>query len=221
MIASDQELFRPLSEIDWADLGDLALKGEPILRQLAEPDALFRVLYGVADDPDLLPHCEHQGHLHKLVLFRDDEAGHVVRMHVFREGASQGAMWIHNHRWNFAAMVLRGYYQHSAWAEVGDPDGPVSERFRLETVRAESPGSWYAIDHSAYHAVVADVDTASLILRGPAASREATYVPDDGSLVHKHLGAHEEAKTERGKRQMTRESYLEVVRHLEGLLRSS
>ncbi|MEU2122402.1 hypothetical protein [Nocardia niwae] len=157
------EIIEPLRSLDWEDIGAVQRQAGAALAQIAgRPDILAAALRQIPARPELLRLCEHQERysVDKLILYSDAESGIRVRLHVFLPGHADLP---HNHRWTFATSILRGGYRHLVYG-----DAPKGVMPPIVHARHEGPGDGYVLHHSVVHAVAAEPNTVSLVIRGPA-----------------------------------------------------
>lgn len=168
MTSSTHFDFADLDGIDWEDTSSILQGCTPLFGALSRDSAaLSDLVAAVGDDPVLAALCEGYDFMHKIVLHERADTGVRLRLHLYRSGFFDRP---HNHRWSFASHVLRGGYRHRVYGrddtfgETTDVAGltPIQERF-------EPAGATYALHHTSVHAVSAQADTVSLIVRGPAA----------------------------------------------------
>jgi hypothetical protein len=155
-----------LRGIDWNDAEQVENASEHILRHLAgDRTALRAAVQTAADDPHLRNLCEQYDILDKIVL-HDDPSGFRIRLHLF---GSDHYDRPHNHRWTYSARLLTGAYTHTLYGtDEGFDETTDVSKLQPKMVRTERPGYGYTLHHTMVHAAVAEPNTVSLIVRGPA-----------------------------------------------------
>lgn len=172
----------------WVDWEDMAAVEEVGRKVLGAFDANRSILRNALDDvvrrPELLAMCEHpdpeatadQGQqFDKIVLYSDKESGVRVRMHVFWDDCSYDLP--HNHRYSFVSVILKGQFHHSLFGGAGPDDAVTPAPLRPLLVRREQPGSIYALHHDMLHATVAEPQSVTVVVRGPA-SKDRSFIVD-------------------------------------------
>lgn len=201
-------LVEPLRSLDWEDMDAVEAANRKVLERLDEDRGIVRrALDELPDRPELLALCEHPDaeataglgqQLDKVVLYADEESGVRLRLHAFWSGCYDLP---HNHRWSFASVVLKGAFRHTLFGEADDVT-PL-EAPRALHVRQERAGTVYALHHRMLHALVAEPDTVSLVVRGPAAKDRSFLVdPATGERLW-HYGADRESAEEAARKRMT------------------
>lgn len=193
--------FAGLRAIDWDDTGSVLRHGTPIFGTLVnERGFLVSLLDNLSVDGHLRPMCESYDFMDKLVLYDDTESGSRVRLHLYRPGYFDRP---HNHRWSFASYIVRGSYVHRIFGN-DDQFGQDTDLAGLRPIheKTERAGASYALHHTSVHAVQAEADTISLLLRGPAA-RDRFLVLDRAGESFWVYGASQESPATRAKKQMT------------------
>jgi hypothetical protein len=200
----DDNPLSSLRDLDWDDLEDVSRRCQDLLRSLAvDRDELRRLVTGVGDREDLMGLCEHYDILDKVVLADDPNAGVRLRLHRFLPGHFDRP---HNHRWTYVTRVLAGGYTHYLYGDDADlSDATDVAGLRPVLVRREEAGAGYALDHRMVHAAVADADTVTLVVRGPA-MKERFLVMDrvENRSWWQYGAAAEAAEEQRAKRMTTR-----------------
>ena len=212
--------FAGLVDINWEDPGSILEGAAPIFAALtAETQNLDALLSNLEMDSHLRDMCERYDFLDKLVL-HDDTASQVrVRLHLYRSGYFDRP---HNHRWSFASSIIRGSYRHKFYGDDGqfteetDPDTllPLQERI-------EGAGSSYALHHTSVHAVQAEADTISLLLRGPAAKTRFLILDREAGGSFWVYGAAQESPEQRASKQMPAADLDETIARLRTLIADS
>jgi quercetin dioxygenase-like cupin family protein len=158
MTSATRPYIDRLHEADWDDVGMVAQAADPLLGAVrAGPILLLDLLNALTRDADLRSRCERHDRFDQLVLHDDPRAS--IRLHLFRPGYDERP---HTHQATFASLTLAGTYTH----QIFNP----ADHIRLVLERVEAAGTSFVLHHQAVHAVKADTDTASLVLRGPVAS---------------------------------------------------
>lgn len=179
---------------DWEDLAQVSDRSRSVFSELLHEGGLARALNDLRTDEHLRGMCERYDFLDKLVLFDDRSTSVRVRLHLFRAGYYDRP---HNHRWSFASRILRGQYVHRLYGRedvILDAEGDADLEPIME--RVERDGDEYVLHHNSVHAVQADEDTISLVLRGPS-SKERFLIRDlqTGGSFWVHGAADESPQT--------------------------
>lgn len=206
-------VIEPLRGIDWEDLDLVEQTSRLALEQMwANREIIRTALDAVADTPELLAMCERPDpvtigevgqSLDKIVMYADPESGVRVRLHVFWNGCYDLP---HNHRWSFASMVLKGQFRHFMYGDQGDDDIPFPLPFNVLHAREERQGMTYALHHRMMHALVAEENTVSLVIRGPAVKDYSFLVDTKTGERMYHFGADKESPEKEARRKMTPET---------------
>jgi hypothetical protein len=204
-----------LPPIDWSDLMAASAQTQSALRRLgADKKALRELVYAVETTPRLLAKCEKHALDDKIVIYDDLERGFRIRLRLATSDQHERA---HQHRFSFSTLILRGMY-HQAWYytdQVLDENVDVAA-IRPVCLRDEPAGSAFTIHHNVIHATMADPDTISLIMRGPAAKDRAIITHKETGRVWFRYGEKDESEERRKKVQMPLETYLEWRNKMEG-----
>jgi hypothetical protein len=171
------------------------------INEVGDPGQLQELLTELIADEARLTRCairsyQHPNKFSKIVLLEGADPAWRLRMHLWwpqRDpvipAPGRGLEHIHNHRWDFGTVLLRGSYlaQEFVAAEDGDeelyryeyfsPEG--GDTFRLspkgrivlrQVLNALLPaGTSYVISHRVLHRIISDPRklTATLFLQGP------------------------------------------------------
>jgi hypothetical protein len=136
-------------------------------------------------DRDLL--CHETGTHFKWFLGRIQERGLIFWVHQYKPAAARAPTYadtIHNHRYSFASVMLRGGYDHVHYAS----DGLRLVVRRVETYR---PPASYVLAADAPHRVTNLLDgTLTVVVQGPP-ERGFSTVFDPQSGERRHLSYNE------------------------------
>ncbi len=204
-----ETIIEPLRAVDWNDVEAVDAATRKAFDQIAGAKYLLRrALNALPDNTDLTPLCEHYDILDKIVLHDDPYSGIRLRLHIFGPGYIDRP---HNHRWTYAANILRGQYRHRIYSPTElDSDTDVST-LRAIHVRHEQVGASYALHHSAIHAVVAEPGTVSLVLRGPAINDRFLVMDAKTGKSWWQYGAAKESLEDAAKKRMSPQRLEELV----------
>jgi hypothetical protein len=206
-----------LPNTDWDNTGAIRAAVDPLFSLLTDqPRTLLALLDGIPADARLASMCEQYDFMTKLVLLDEPTSGIRVRLHRYREGFFDRP---HNHRWSFAARIVRGSYRHriygsdDAFTEATDPSTltPICERI-------EGPGATYVLHHTAVHTVQAQADTISVLVRGPAAKDRFLIHDNAAGRFFWVTGAAQETPETRAEKQMTVDNLTETIEQVRHLL---
>lgn len=162
-----------IQPIDWNDFGSAAETSQHIVRQLADDRALIgRLLDGIEEDSSLFLMCEKHDVLDKLVLYDALDRGFRIRIHI---SSGNPAERIHEHRFSFTSLILRGEYEHIFYGMTGGPDLETAS-FHKVHVTTERAGSCYTMHDSVFHTTYMPAGMVSLILRGDSVKERAVIV---------------------------------------------
>ncbi|WP_036529332.1 hypothetical protein [Nocardia sp. CNY236] len=194
--------FASLSGIDWNDTDSILAGCTPVFDAMSTDRALLASLIcKTADDPTLAEMCEGFDFMRKLVLYDDPTHGVRVRLHLYRGGFFDRP---HNHRWSFASRILHGSYQHRIFGPDSDFDEATDPNaLRPLLTRHEQPGHTYALHHTSVHTVSAATNTASLLIRGPAAKQRFLIHDAAANEFFWVRGAQQETPDQRERKQLT------------------
>ncbi|MCX4745532.1 hypothetical protein OG455_08350 [Kitasatospora sp. NBC_01287] len=204
-----------LQGLDWDDAAQVGAATADVLAHLSEDRAALRsAVDHAAIDPQLRALCEHYDILDKIVL-HDDPSGFRVRLHLFGPDHYDRP---HNHRWSYSAQVLAGRYTHTLYGtEEGFDESTDIAKLQAKMVRSEHAGSRYTLHHTMVHAAVADPDTVSLIVRGPAVKERFLVTDRVTGQVWWQRGAADESPEEAAAKRMTQGQFDRCVDALKWL----
>jgi hypothetical protein len=204
-----------LSSLDWNDTAQVEHATADLLAHFAEDHAALRdAVEKAAQNSHLRGLCEHYDILDKIVL-HDDPSGFRVRLHVFGPDHYDRP---HNHRWTYSARLLSGSYTHTLYdIEDGFDENVNVSELRAKMVRTERPGYAYTLHHTMVHAAVAQPDTVSLIVRGPAVKERFLVTDRDTGQVWWQHGAATETPEEAAAKRMTDFLFADCVKALDKL----
>ncbi|WP_101463747.1 hypothetical protein [Nocardia fluminea] len=204
-----ETIIEPLRALDWNDVEAVDSATRKAFDLLAASKYLLRrALNALPDNPDLTPLCEHYDILDKIVLHDDPESGIRLRLHIFGPGYHDRP---HNHRWTYASNILRGEYRHRIYGQAKVDTGVDVSTLRAVHVRHEQVGASYALHHSAIHAVVAEPDTVSLVLRGPAINDRFLVMDAKTGRSWWQYGANQESLEDAAKKRMSPQRLEELI----------
>jgi hypothetical protein len=204
-----------LRTLDWNDTAQIEHATADLLTHLAEDrGALRAAVENAADNPGLRGLCEHYDILDKIVL-HDDPSGFRVRLHLFGPDHYDRP---HNHRWTYSARLISGSYTHMLYGtEEGFDETTDVHQLHPKMVRTEHPGYAYTLHHTMVHAAVAQPDTVSLIVRGPAVKDRFLVTDRANGQVWWQRGAATESPEEAGAKRMTPALFTDCVNALDKL----
>jgi hypothetical protein len=203
------ELDDALNAFEWRFSEESLRQANALMVCAAEPTRLTALLQRVVESDSLASLCERKRYQDKLVLYRSKQGCQLI-LHAYRAGHFERDFWIHNHRSEFAVLILRGGYVHTLYSVDEPPtlpDAPVG--VRVLCARAETAGGGYALSTAAFHSVKAWPDTLSLLLRGPATDERALYVMPNGT---RYFWRHAEGMQDTATKPMQREEVADAVR---------
>ena len=194
--------FAAIRDIVWDDTSSILDNSAPMFGSvLTERGLLDRLLDGVRADAHLAALCERYDFLDKLVVYDDPESSVRLRLHLYRPGYFDRP---HNHRWAFSSMIVSGSYRHLVYGDDERFDQQTDpESLRAVYERVERPGSHYALHHTSVHAVQAEADTISLLLRGPATSDRFLILDREAGGSFWVYGAARESAEQRASKRMS------------------
>jgi hypothetical protein len=166
----DQEavrFFDKVPVVDWSNLERAHEIGTFVMRSLTENKPLFRRLIDAAlYHPVLWPKCESHRLDYKIVIWDAPEKNFRIRIRMYRESQYER---IHDHRFSFTTLVLRGGHRESFWApRISVSDTSKLSDFAQLFVREEVTDRVFTIHHTAFHSTLVTPDSISLVFRGPA-----------------------------------------------------
>ncbi|MEV6985597.1 hypothetical protein AB0M95_30655 [Sphaerisporangium sp. NPDC051017] len=191
-----------LRTINWENTTQVQLATAGLLAELAADRAALRAaVEAISGDPHLEGLCEHYDILDKLVLHDDPESGFRIRLHLFGPDHYDRP---HNHRWTYSARLLTGSYTHTLYGtEEGFDESTGVAKLHAKMVRVEQAGDSYTLHHTMVHAAVAEPDTVSLIVRGPAVKDRFLVTDRATGRVWWQYGAAQEAPEDAAAKRMT------------------
>jgi hypothetical protein len=183
------------------------------MRRLTSDKPLFRDLIDAAvDDPVLFPKCECHRLDHKIVIWDDPAKNFRLRLRMFRNGQYER---IHDHRFSFTTLVLRGHHRESFWAARR----PLGDDSRLEDfvqlfVREEVTDRVFTLHHTALHSTLVSSDSISLVFRGPPEKPRSFLIGKDKEVgqVWWRVGQFDESPERREHVAMSRETFFDLRR---------
>lgn len=209
--------FASLAKIDWDDTASILHGCAPVFNALTdEPGLLTGLLARIGGDPHLVEMCEGYDFMHKLVLYDNIELNIRLRLHLFQGGNFDRP---HNHRWSFASRILRGNYVHRIFGR--------DDQFREDTdqddllpihERVERGGSTYALHHTSVHAIQAEADTISLLVRGPSAKDRFLILDAATGGSFWVYGAAQESAEQRSSKRLTPDHFDQTVSRVQCLI---
>ncbi|MFB8199379.1 hypothetical protein [Kitasatospora purpeofusca] len=204
-----------LRGLDWGDAAKVeAATADPLAHLAEDRIALRRAVEDARTDAHLRSLCEHYDILDKIVL-HDDESGFRIRLHLFGDEHYDRP---HNHRWTYSARVISGRYTHTIYGtEDGFDETTNVAGLQAKMVRSENPGHSYTLHHTMVHAAVADPDTVSLVVRGPAVKDRFLVTDRDTGQVWWQHGAATESPDEAAAKRMTDHQFATCTAALERL----
>jgi hypothetical protein len=169
-------LIEPLNNCDWDDVDIVSQHALQALGYLNDNrEVLTDLVVRAANDPTLLAMCEFDAVLYKLVIYATPAVR--LRIHIFKKGCADRA---HNHRWTFSAHVLNGGYTHTIYDSNMELSTSMKYTdLRPVLVRNETVGSAYTLHHGHIHTLLAEPDTISVMLRGPAMKEKMLILDKD------------------------------------------
>ena len=153
--------------VDWSDAASILQQGGEALKLACAPEILRLLLGTVVETPRLLAKCERFNLFSKIVLMQGTSPAWKLRLHCF--GAP--TLEAHHHRASFCAQVIAGSYRHMLFGANSSLDlERLKKPLKPLFMQIQRPGSAYMIDHEMVHITLAERDTVSIILQGPAVS---------------------------------------------------
>jgi hypothetical protein len=212
--ASIHPALAAVANIDWSDTGAILAGAEPLFVALTTDGLLDELLARLPGTPGLPGLCERQEFVDKLVLADFPECGVRIRAHVYPDRYFDRP---HNHRWPFATYILRGAYRHRIYGTDDNFGEHTDPRTMLPIVeRVERAGSSYALLHNGVHAVQAESDTISLLVRGPA-QRDVALIQDADGGFFWVRGSAQETPAQLERKRMTPTILAETITRVRAL----
>lgn len=161
--------IRDLEAINWKDLHSASNSSKKILENIfSHREIVELLLKNVLKDKNLISLAEHYDFFDKIVVYVDQKDRFRIRIHIFSDDNSNRNR-IHCHRWNYSSLILSGGYQHSIYGSEKDINEHVAIKdLKPIIVQEETKGSIYTLGHDAFHAINAQGNTVSLLVRGPS-----------------------------------------------------
>jgi hypothetical protein len=193
-----------LPAVRWDDIEAAAEVTEWIARRIGEDRAMLGVLVNrVRQTPELREKCECHALDDKIVIWDAPEKGLRIRLRLANTDQYER---VHNHRYSFTALILRGAYQHTLYAT----DQPLDEtadvsRFWAHFLRHEDAGRCITLDHEQLHTTITAPETISLMIQSPARKQRAFMIRRDDGHVWWRYGAADESAERRAEVRMSDE----------------
>ncbi|GAA2018804.1 hypothetical protein GCM10009839_13790 [Catenulispora yoronensis] len=203
-------IVAPLRDIDWNNIETVHAAATDALNALDTPGLLGKAVEDITNRPELRALCEHYDILDKLVL-HDDPTGVRIRLHIFGPGHFDRP---HNHRWSYASRILAGSYQHFQFGNVEVDENQKPAALRTLHCRTESAGDTYTLHHTMVHAVTAEADTVSLIVRGPAVKDRFLVMDRNAGTAWWQYGAAQESPEDAAAKRMTKDRLQQRISNL-------
>lgn len=180
---------------------------------------LRKLILDVPNNKELFSHSIHYKGVDKLVLWNSGDKKMQIRLHVYagRSGNRNVHNQVdiseaHNHRWNFSTRILSGGYLHTIYRlDLLD-----TEKYCLvpSMIRYEGVGSYYALHHSQYHAIVEEPNTVSLIVRGPIEKESFQVITEKEGKLQPKDALILQTSEEKRQKTMTLANYEKVLSQL-------
>lgn len=180
---------------------------------------LRKLILDVPNNKELFAHSTHYERVDKLVLWNSNDKTMQIRLHVYAEHPCKIKVHnladiseAHNHRWNFSTRILSGGYLHTIYKE----DLLDTGKFNLVPImiRHEGVGSSYALHHSQYHSIKEELNTVSLIVRGPIEKKSFQVISGRESEIQPKDSLTLQTPEEKKQKAMTLKDYEKVLTHL-------
>ena len=161
--------IKDLEKINWEDLSGASNSNKKILENIFNHRKIVELLLkNVLRDKNLISLAEHYDFFDKIVVYVDKKDRFRIRVHIFSDDNSNRNR-IHCHRWNYSSLILSGGYQHSIYGSEKDINEHTAiKNLKPMIVQEETRGSIYTLGHDAFHAINAQENTVSLLVRGPS-----------------------------------------------------
>jgi hypothetical protein len=196
------ESFEAFHEASQALLFELCNK-QGKLRELVE---------NVSQDEELFSLCEHYDILDKIVLFSCPDTGFRIRLHLFADGYFDRP---HSHRWSYSSLILNGGYLHSLYVLPKNIENISSPRCLVPiSMRREKKGDSYTLHYSQFHSVIAEPQTITLVVRGPAETDRFLVMDKVTDQAWWQYGAKDENAKERENKKMSLTQYQKALEKL-------
>jgi hypothetical protein len=222
---------------DWTAFGDAGRNSRDVIQEIAADKATLRqLILAVNHDEHLLPLCEKVRDFKYMVLYDALDRGFRLRLHRFSEGQEDQP---HNHRYSFSSLILKGWYTHTLYEVVDDPEStgeqpywnleqppatydggplppfPITRLSPLMT-QTQAEGSAYSLHHTTFHATALPAQNAySLFLRGPAEKPSAVFLDPANRAYRWKFGRTHERPEALTARSFTLDDYKRFVEQLE------
>jgi hypothetical protein len=205
------DLIEPLIGVDWNDVDGVACAAAPVLENLStDPSLLREHLKKIRSQKELFALSEHHPGVFDKVVLHDDASGIRVRVHIFLDGYTDAP---HDHRWTFASRIVRNSYRHRMYGAV-DLETVAADDLNPIHIRTEKEGDTYVLHHTMVHALEAEPDTVSIIVRGPAVKSRFMVRDLSNRAPVIRVGAADEQPRQAASKRMTRDRFEQVVERL-------
>lgn len=197
------------------DLEAFSHKSHDILQEfIQDKKTLRKSILELPHQQNLFNLCEHYDILDKIVLFSDEDSSIRVRLHVFADGYFDRP---HNHRWSYSSYILSGGYRHTIYVLKEQHDNPNVQDLIPIIIRQEKAGDFYTLDSSQFHSVVAEPNTVTLIVRGPADKDRFRLIDRVTKEAWWQYGASTESLEDKKKKIMSQTQFNVAIAKLEKL----
>jgi hypothetical protein len=166
-----------LTQIAWWEAADTKQQATQLLERFAQADAIGWLLNNLLHDDTLMGLSERLKSLDKLVLFNHADTKTRLRLHLFKAGHYD---LLHNHRWPFLSIVLRGALKQRIYAGLQAHEAAFECQHRR--------GDVYYLGPDIYHSLSADEGTVTLVLRGPDVLTQAGWRDLGNNSSWQHQG---------------------------------
>ena len=161
-----EQFFNILENENLFDANKFSINSEKILKLIYEDRNLLKTLINsFIKNPELISLSEHYDFFDKLVLYKDPIDRFRIRLHIFSGEKHNNRP--HNHRWNYSAIILNGYYKQYIYGTEDFINNSINPN-DLKPIFAHEfhKGICYTIANNVFHSIDVIPNTVSIMLRG-------------------------------------------------------
>ena len=179
------------------------------LLKWSQPQILRSLIENVMPT-DKLHLCKEYDMLDKIVLLHDSFTNCRLRLHIFSSNYQER---IHNHKWDFCSLILKGTYMHALYNDdIKEVQNYYLDEVVPDFLQEQGQGTFYYLNHKVLHSITATSGTISLVIQFPK-SIDSYYVIDK-SINKSWLEGDEKSEIIQEKI-MSETRFHELVRQLE------
>lgn len=200
-------ILNTFNKVNFDSLEDLYLAVLNLREKIQNrPSITHHFLDYIMEKENITEICEEYDSSIKLTLIKNPNFS--VRLKYFLEGYNTK---LHNHRWNFASIILKGGYRHYIYGNSQAFIENQYEKLYLSNIRYESTLSFYSLHHNAIHKIEPISKTLTLQVRGPAVKDKYKYYRAETGESWYQYGSNYETKNEKEKKKLPLEHIKKII----------